>query len=116
MVQSRLYAGRQLRQLREARALRQADFAARLGISASYLSQIEHDGRPLTPVLLDRLQKLFPLEWEEVAADTGDRRAAALREAAADPLFAPPPLAPDRPEGRRVGKECVSKCKSRGSL
>src|SRR3546814_3052702 len=35
MVQTRLYAGRQLRQLRAARALRQADFATPLGISAS---------------------------------------------------------------------------------
>jgi predicted transcriptional regulator/DNA-binding XRE family transcriptional regulator len=98
MVQTRLYAGRQLRQLRETRAIRQSDFAAQLGISASYLSQIEHDDRPLTPALLDRLQRLFPLEWEEVAADAGDRRAGALREAAADPLFAASPLPPDQLE------------------
>src|SRR3546814_429967 len=84
VVQTRLYAGRQLRQLRAARARRQADFATQLGISASYLSQIEHDDRPLTPALLGRLQRLFPLEWEEVAADAGARRAGALREAAAD--------------------------------
>src|SRR3546814_3238792 len=49
MVQTRLYAGRQLSQLRAARALRQADFAPQLGISASSLRQIEHDDRPLTP-------------------------------------------------------------------
>ncbi|HMQ20330.1 MAG TPA: helix-turn-helix transcriptional regulator, partial [Sphingopyxis sp.] len=98
MVQNRLYAGRQLRQLRDSRNLRQSDFATKLGISASYLSQIEHDDRPLTPVLLDRLQKLFPLEWEEVAADAGDRRAGALREAAADPLFAAAPLPPEQLE------------------
>ena len=73
MAPRRLFAGRQLRELREARTLKQADFAARLGISASYLSQIEHDDRPLTPALLDRLQTLFPLEWEEVAHDADDR-------------------------------------------
>lgn len=98
MAANRLYAGRQLRQLREARTLRQADFAGQLGISPSYLSQIEHDDRPLTPALLDRLQKLFPLEWEEVAAEEGDRRAGALREAAADPLFAAAPLPPEQLE------------------
>jgi predicted transcriptional regulator/DNA-binding XRE family transcriptional regulator len=102
MSVNRLYAGRQLRGLRESRALRQADFAGQLGISASYLSQIEHDDRPLTPALLDRLQKLFPLEWEEVAADVGDRRAGALREAAADPLFAASPA-----EGSRLPWEEV---------
>ena len=63
MLPARLYAGRQLRELRAARAIRQADFAAKLGISASYLSQIEHDDRPLTPALLDRLLGLFPLVW-----------------------------------------------------
>ena len=98
MASIRLYAGRQLRGLREARAIRQAEFAAQLGISASYLSQIEHDDRPLTPALLDRLQRLFPLEWEEVAAEAGDRRAGALREAAADPLFAASPLPPEQLE------------------
>ncbi|SKB55946.1 helix-turn-helix domain-containing protein [Sphingopyxis flava] len=98
MHPTRLYAGRQLRDLRAARAIRQADFAAQLGISASYLSQIEHDDRPLTPGLLDRLQRLFPLEWEEIAAEAGDRRAAALREAAADPLFAAAPMAPEQLE------------------
>ncbi|WP_420894050.1 helix-turn-helix domain-containing protein, partial [Sphingopyxis granuli] len=87
-----------MRQLRAERGLRQAGFAARLGISTSYLSQIEHDDRPLTPALLDRLQRLFPLEWEEVAADAGDRRAGALREAAADPLFAAAPIAPEQLE------------------
>src|SRR3546814_11704799 len=68
MVQTRLYAGRQLRQLRAARALRQADFATQLGISPSYLTQIEHDDRPLHPALVCRLQRLSPLQWAAVAA------------------------------------------------
>jgi len=98
VTRQRIFAGSRLRQLRAERGLRQAGFAAKLGISTSYLSQIEHDDRPLTPALLDRLQKLFPLEWEEVAADAGDRRAGALREAAADPLFAAAPIAPEQLE------------------
>jgi predicted transcriptional regulator/transcriptional regulator with XRE-family HTH domain len=97
-VRQRIFAGNRLKALRLDRGLKQAEFAATLGISTSYLSQIEHDDRPLTPALLDRLQKLFPLEWEEVASDAGDRRAGALREAAADPLFAASPLPPDQLE------------------
>src|SRR3546814_3327725 len=81
-MRQRIFAGNRLKHLRADRAMKQAEFAAQLGISTSYLSQIEHDDRPLTPALLDRLQRLFPLEWEEVAADAGDRRPGALREAA----------------------------------
>lgn len=61
MTRQRIFAGTRLRQVRLERGLRQAEFAETLGISASYLSQIEHDDRPLTPALLDRLQRLFPL-------------------------------------------------------
>ena len=98
MLRQRIFAGSRLKVLRKSRWMKQTEFAAALGISTSYLSQIEHDDRPLTPVLLDRLQRLFPLEWEEVTADAGDRRAGALREAAADPLFAASPLAPEQLE------------------
>lgn len=98
MSRQRIFAGSRLRELRAERGIKQADFAETIGISTSYLSQIEHDDRPLTPTLLDRLQKLFPLEWEEVAAEAGDRRAGALREAAADPLFSASPLSPEQLE------------------
>ncbi len=64
--------------------------AARLGISVSYLSQIEHDDRPLTPALLEALARDFPLDWQEFEEDAATRRFAALREVAADPLFANP--------------------------
>jgi predicted transcriptional regulator/transcriptional regulator with XRE-family HTH domain len=87
MARQRLFAGSKLKKLRKERNFRQAHFAASLGISTSYLSQIENDDRPLTPALLERLQAQFPVEWEDVAADHGQRRLGALREAAADPLF-----------------------------
>lgn len=61
--------------------------AARLGISVSYLSQLEHDDRPLTPALLEALARDFPLDWDAFEEDSATRRFAALREAAADPLF-----------------------------
>lgn len=107
MARQRIFAGNRLKQLRHERAIKQADFAETLGISTSYLSQIEHDDRPLTPALLDRLQRLFPLEWEEVAAEAGDRRAGALREAAADPLFAASPLPPNRSSAPRFNSRSL---------
>jgi predicted transcriptional regulator/transcriptional regulator with XRE-family HTH domain len=91
----RLFAGERLRRLREGRALRQADFAQTLGVSASYLSQLENDQRPLTTALIERLAELFPLDWVDLGTDSAERLAVALREAASDPLFAEP-MAPDQ--------------------
>ena len=62
-----------------------------LAISASYLSQLENDDRPLTPALIERLSRAFPLDWREIGAGDAETRLAALREANADPLF-PEPL------------------------
>ena len=56
----RTFAGMQLRVLRKRRGLMQADMAAQLGISPSYLSQLEHDDRPLTPRLIEQLVSWTP--------------------------------------------------------
>lgn len=90
MSKRRIFAGEQLRNLRKGRDIKQADMATSLGISVSYLSQLEHDDRPLTPALLETLARDFPLDWHEFEEDAATRRFAALREAAADPLFAAP--------------------------
>lgn len=90
MSKRRIFAGEQLRNVRKSRNIKQADMAASLGISVSYLSQLEHDDRPLTPALLETLARDFPLDWQEFEEDAATRRFAALREAAADPLFAAP--------------------------
>ena len=90
MSKRRLFVGDKLRAIRTARGIKQADMAERLGISVSYLSQLEHDDRPLTPALMERLARDFPLNWEGLEEDAATRRFAALREAAADPIFANP--------------------------
>lgn len=90
MSKRRIFAGDRLRNLRDGRSLKQSEMATLLGISVSYLSQLEHDDRPLTPSLLEALARDFPLDWEEFEEDVTTRRFAALREAAADPLFATP--------------------------
>ena len=64
MSKRRIFAGQRLRDLRAGRSLKQADMALRLGISVSYLSQLESDDRPLTPALLEILARDFPLDWQ----------------------------------------------------
>ena len=88
MSKRRIFAGERLKSLRDSRGLKQAEMALRLGISVSYLSQLEHDDRPLTPALLEALVRDFPIDWDVFEEDSATRRFAALREAAADPLFA----------------------------
>jgi len=85
MSNRRLFAGPALRALRQRRGLLQAEMASTLGISASYLSQLETDERHLTPALGDALRAAFPIDWADLEPADGDRMAEALREALADP-------------------------------
>ena len=64
----RVFAGERLRALRAQRGLSQSRMAARLGISHSYLSQIENNDRPVTGGLLARLAAEFPAEWGQQAS------------------------------------------------
>ena len=89
MPRRRLFAGEPLKALRVARKLRQGQMAALLGISASYLSQIESDDRPLTPALAERLRTAFPIDWQDFEDNRVEPVLAALRDAAADPLLTP---------------------------
>ncbi len=83
----RLFAGPALRALRQRHALGQSAMAARLGLSVSYLSQLENDDRPVTHAVSASLSRAFPLDWNP--ADAGAAaHVAALRQAIADPLFA----------------------------
>jgi transcriptional regulator with XRE-family HTH domain len=87
MSKRRVFAGNQLRALRTRRGLLQTGMARALGISASYLCQLENDERHLTPALADRLRAQFPVDWEDLAPDRQDLLADALRQAVADPLL-----------------------------
>ncbi len=95
MSKRRIFAGERLRNLRDARSLKQLEMAGLLGISVSYLSQLEHDDRPLTPSLMAALARDFMLDLDEFEEDAATRRFAALSEAAADPLFTQP-LSPEQ--------------------
>src|SRR5215470_2952014 len=90
---ARLFAGHELKALRRRAGLGQAAMADRVGLSVSYLSQLENDDRPVTPAVSDALARAFPLDWSPDADEAG-RRLSAIRSAMDDPLFAglePPP-------------------------
>lgn len=91
MVKSRRYAGVQLRRLRVAAQLNQRAMAARLGLSVSYLSQLEGDERPLTAAVTAALARHFPAALADIEGEAPARRLVALGHALADPAVAPLP-------------------------
>ncbi|MDT0423964.1 short-chain fatty acyl-CoA regulator family protein [Streptomyces evansiae] len=83
---ARTYAGARLRRLREERRLSQAELARTLGISPSYLNQMEHDARPLTVPVLLKIGETFGIDASFFSARDATRLLADLREALAAPL------------------------------
>jgi hypothetical protein len=88
MVLGKLYIGRKVRELRESARATQSAFAERLGISTSYLNQIENNQRPVSAAVVLALAERFGLDIAELSHGEGERLLAALREALADPVFA----------------------------
>ncbi|MFK0294912.1 short-chain fatty acyl-CoA regulator family protein [Streptomyces sp. NPDC090442] len=83
---SKTYAGARLRRLREERRMNQAELARVLGISRSYLNQMEHDSRPLTVPVLLRLSEAFGVDPTFFSERDTTRLVADLREALAGEL------------------------------
>ncbi|KQT31223.1 XRE family transcriptional regulator [Sphingomonas sp. Leaf412] len=100
-MKPRLYAGRPLRALRQAAGLDQRAMAARLGLSVSYLSQLETDARPLTGAVAAALARHYPQALAAIEGEGPARRLAALTEALEDPAL--PPIAPD--DAARLAEE-----------
>jgi predicted transcriptional regulator/DNA-binding XRE family transcriptional regulator len=88
MAAGKLYIGRKVRDLRDASRFTQAVFAERLGISTSYLNQIENNQRPVSATVLLALADKFKMDISELSAGSGDRLVSALSETLSDPLFA----------------------------
>lgn len=80
----KMFAGGRLRALREQRGLTQTSMAATLGLSVSYVNQLENDQRPLTVPVLLRLNSTFDLDMQFFAADTDGRLLADLQEVFAE--------------------------------
>ncbi len=87
MLDRKVFAGARLRALRSQHRLTQAELAARLEISTSYVNQLESNQRPLTATVMFALANGFNLDLSSMMTDASDRLVAALREALADPAF-----------------------------
>ncbi|HET7823891.1 MAG TPA: helix-turn-helix transcriptional regulator, partial [Anaeromyxobacter sp.] len=81
--------GAKIRALRRQKALTQAQLAARLGISASYLNLIEHNKRSLSAPLLIQLAEIFDLDLRTLSSESHARVIADLMEVFGDPIFEP---------------------------
>src|SRR5699024_9463987 len=79
------HMGARLRRLREEHGLTQAAFATSLGLSASYLNQLEKDARPITSRVPTTLSEVYGVDSTFFASDADTRLIAELTEALADP-------------------------------
>ncbi len=88
----KLYAGVKLREMRMRLGMKQAEYAAALGVSLSYLNQMENNHRPVPARVVLALAQAFGIDVTELASGSTERMVADMREALADPLFgtAPP--------------------------
>lgn len=83
------FAGARLRRLREDHGLTQVALARALGLSTSYVNQLENDQRPITVSVLLALAERFDLPTHYFAPDSDARLVSDLRE-----VFAEEPATP----------------------
>jgi len=79
----KVFMGVRLRRLREERKLTQVALARLLGLSTSYVNQLEQNHRPLTMPVLLNLSRNFGIDMQSFSDDEETRMVAALREATA---------------------------------
>lgn len=84
----KLIIGARLRVLRKSLGLTQAQMAAELGVSASYITLIESDQRPASAKLLMRLAEVYDLNVSELAPSVDVQLASDLASALKDPSVA----------------------------
>jgi predicted transcriptional regulator/DNA-binding XRE family transcriptional regulator len=84
----RLYVGPSLRRLRRDLGLTQADMAADLEVSASYIALLERNHRPLSAEVLLKLAQTYKIEMASLTAGGGVEEAARLQAVLRDPMFA----------------------------
>ncbi|RNI23822.1 helix-turn-helix domain-containing protein [Flexivirga caeni] len=78
------YAGFVVRRAREEAGMTGAALARRCAISPSYLSQIEHNARVLTPAVRARIARELGVEAQQLTVDPKARTAAALVDSFAE--------------------------------
>lgn len=78
------FMGVRLRRLREERNLKQVELANALGISSSYLNQLEQNQRPLTVPVLLKINAVFGIDVQLFSEDEEARLITDLRDALSD--------------------------------
>lgn len=78
------FMGIRLRRLREERNLKQVELASALGISSSYLNQLEQNQRPLTVPVLLKINSVFGVDVQLFSEDEEARLITDLRDALMD--------------------------------
>ena len=78
------FMGVRLKRLREERSLKQVELANALGISSSYLNQLEQNQRPLTVPVLLKLNAVFGVDVQLFSEDEEARLITELRDALSD--------------------------------
>ena len=81
---AKTFAGARLRRLREEHGLTQVALARALGLSTSYVNQLENDQRPITVSVLLTLAERFDLPTQYFAPDSDARLVSDLREVLAE--------------------------------
>lgn len=81
----KVFMGIRLKRLREERRMTQQALASTLGLSLSYLNQIENNQRPLTVPVLLKLNAAFGVDLQLFSDDDEARLIADLRETLSDP-------------------------------
>lgn len=87
-TERRLYVGPALKRLRRELGLTQADMAADLDVSASYIALLERNHRPLSAEVLMRLAQTYKLDMAALSGHEGREQEGRLRGVLADPIFA----------------------------
>ena len=81
---AKTFAGARLRRLREEHGLTQVALARALGLSTSYVNQLENDQRPITVPVLLAIAERFDLPTHYFAPDSDARLVSDLQEILAD--------------------------------
>ncbi|WP_337187356.1 short-chain fatty acyl-CoA regulator family protein [Phenylobacterium sp.] len=87
-AERRLYVGPSLRRLRRDLGLTQADMAADLDVSASYIALLERNHRPLSAELLLRLARTYKMDMAALTREGAADDVARLQAVLKDPMFA----------------------------
>ncbi len=87
MRDQKIYAGVKLREARQSEGKTQKDFAQSIGVSLSYLNQMERNHRPISAAVVLKLVQIYGFDVSTLSADEADRVVTDLAEALADPVF-----------------------------